>query len=56
MDKKKTKKLPRKTKDQLEVTHRSKDDPNLTWSGRGNRPKWLREELEKGNSIDDFKV
>lgn len=56
LDKKKTKKTTRKPKDQLEVTHRSKDDPSLTWSGRGNRPKWLREELEKGKSIDDFKI
>lgn len=56
LDKKKTKKTTRKPKDQLEVTHRSKDDPSLTWSGRGNRPKWLREELEKGKNIDEFKV
>lgn len=56
LEKKKTKKTTRKPKDQLEVTHRSKDDPNLTWSGRGNRPKWLRDELQKGKNIDEFKV
>ena len=31
-------------------------DPLLTWSGRGPRPKWLREAMERGQSIESFKI
>lgn len=31
-------------------------DPLLTWSGRGPRPKWLREAMESGQSIESFKI
>lgn len=55
--KNKTKRTGGRTpKSELKVTHRSKTDPDLVWSGRGNRPKWLRDELEKGASLEDFKV
>ncbi|GFE65560.1 H-NS histone family protein [Litoreibacter roseus] len=35
---------------------RHPENPALTWSGRGPRPKWLKEALEAGKSIDDFAI
>jgi len=28
----------------------------LTWSGRGSRPKWLRDLLEKGHELEEYRV
>lgn len=50
------KKPKRKTKEELVATHRDPNDHKNTWSGRGQRPKWLREELEKGAKLDDFLI
>jgi DNA-binding protein H-NS len=33
----------------VEPKYRSQKDPTLTWTGRGVRPRWLREEMEDGN-------
>lgn len=38
------------------VKYRHPDDPRKTWAGTGARPKWLKEELEKGHKLDDFRV
>lgn len=38
------------------VKYRHPEDPGKTWSGMGARPKWLRDELEKGHKINEFKV
>lgn len=35
------------------VKYRSGDD---TWTGRGSRPRWVREALEQGKSLEDFLV
>ena len=37
--------------------YRSRKDPNVTWSGRGMLPKWMREEM-KGTKLskDDFRI
>jgi DNA-binding protein H-NS len=29
---------------------------NLTWTGRGSRPRWLRDLLEAGRDIEEFRV
>ncbi len=31
-------------------------DPSLTWTGRGKRPVWLREELENGAKLESFLI
>ena len=31
-------------------------DPQQTWSGRGKRPRWLKDALAAGARLDDFKV
>ncbi|PTX57515.1 DNA-binding protein H-NS [Litoreibacter ponti] len=48
--KSKPKSVPRKP------THRHPDDASKTWSGRGARPKWLKEELASGKQLSDFAV
>lgn len=46
----------RKPRKQGEVKYRHPQDPSKTWKGFGKRPLWLAEELEKGRSLDDFRV
>ena len=37
--------------------YRSKIDPNVTWSGQGMLPKWMREEMNGTNlSKEDFRI
>lgn len=35
---------------------RNPDNQSQTWSGRGKRPRWLQERLERGAELDDFRV
>ncbi|RNF34602.1 H-NS histone family protein [Paracoccus methylarcula] len=32
------------------------DDPTLTWTGRGRKPRWVLEALEQGKSLDDLLI
>lgn len=32
------------------------EDPSLTWSGRGRRPRWINEYLDSGKSLEDLAV
>ena len=32
------------------------DEPGLTWSGRGRRPRWVNEALESGKTLEDLKI
>jgi DNA-binding protein H-NS len=32
------------------------ENPAQTWVGRGRRPKWLKDQLAAGRSLDDFAV
>lgn len=36
--------------------YRHPEDPNMTWTGRGRKPKWIVEALEKGKSLDAFEI
>jgi DNA-binding protein H-NS len=38
------------------VSYRDPANAGNTWGGRGPRPKWLRDALDAGKSLDDFKV
>ncbi len=40
----------------LPVKYRHPEHPELTWKGRGQMPKWLREELAKGRRLEEFQV
>lgn len=39
-----------------EFLYKDKDPNNKPWTGRGKRPRWLIEKLEKGAKLDQFKV
>lgn len=39
----------------LTPPYRHPENPELTWSGRGARPKWLRSLLLKGHALDEFR-
>lgn len=34
--------------------YRNPDDPSQTWSGRGKRPAWFKEAIEKGMKPEDM--
>lgn len=36
--------------------YQNPDDATQTWSGRGRQPKWLREALSGGKSLDDLLI
>lgn len=33
--------------------YRDPENPQLTWSGRGRRPEWVKERLDSGMTLDD---
>ena len=32
------------------------DDPTMTWTGRGRKPRWVQENLESGKSMEDLVI
>ena len=38
------------------VKYRDPENPKHQWTGRGMQPKWLRELIEQGRSLDEFSV
>ncbi len=36
--------------------YRSKDDPALTWSGRGRPPRWIKQAQDKGVDIETMRI
>ena len=40
----------------LAVKYRNPDNHRHQWTGRGMQPKWLRELIEQGRSLDEFRV
>lgn len=38
------------------IKFRNPNNPKQTWSGRGQRPRWLREALDQGASLHDFSI
>ena len=32
------------------------ENPELTWTGRGRKPRWLAEALDQGKSLEDMKI
>jgi DNA-binding protein H-NS len=41
---------------EVPATARYADGPDRTWTGKGRRPSWLLEALERGAELDDFLV
>ena len=36
--------------------YRHPENPEVTWTGRGRQPAWIKEGLESGKSLDDFLI
>ncbi|QYX58705.1 H-NS histone family protein [Roseovarius sp. SCSIO 43702] len=36
--------------------YRHPENPELTWTGRGRQPRWIKEHLESGGNVDDFLI
>ena len=36
--------------------YRHPDNPSLTWAGRGRQPRWVKEMLESGTSLDELRI
>lgn len=36
--------------------YRNPDDPTQTWTGRGNRPIWVRDHLDAGGSLEEIAI
>src|SRR5918999_5181099 len=50
-----TKKPKSKNADQVSLPkYINSDNPDQTWSGRGQKPKWLKEALAKGKTLEEF--
>lgn len=52
----KAKAAPRKVKTPVKPKYRHPGNPDVTWSGRGRQPAWVREALESGKSLEDLSV
>jgi DNA-binding protein H-NS len=47
---------PRRRYPPVTQKFRNPDNPDQTWSGRGKKPVWLREQLAAGRRMDEFKI
>lgn len=36
--------------------YRHPENPSVTWSGRGRKPGWIKDGLEKGKKLEDFAI
>lgn len=36
--------------------YRHPENPEVTWSGRGRRPDWIKDAVEKGRSLEEFAI
>lgn len=47
---------PKKSKAKNPPKYAHPENPELTWSGRGRQPGWIKEGLEQGKSLKDFAI
>ncbi|MCO6384923.1 H-NS family nucleoid-associated regulatory protein [Oceanicola sp. 502str15] len=47
---------PRRTRARSKPKYRHPENSAVTWSGRGRQPRWIKEALEAGKSLDDFLI
>lgn len=46
----------RKAKSPVKPKYRHPGNPDMTWSGRGRQPVWVREALASGKTLDDLAI
>lgn len=47
---------PQAGKSKHDPRYRDPENPFHTWSGYGPRPKWLKHYLDKGHTLDEFRI
>lgn len=47
---------PVRTRAKVAPKYRHPTDPTLTWSGRGQMPRWLRELVDQGHDKEEFRI
>lgn len=48
--------LAKKSTGKVAVQYRNPDDASQEWTGRGRQPKWVKEALESGKTMDNFRI
>ena len=48
--------MTRKKRKPVRQKYRHPEDPKITWSGRGHKPKWVVAALNEGKTLDDLKI
>lgn|SRR5690554_2184922 len=48
--------IARKKRKPAAAKYRHPENPQVTWSGRGRRPRWVNEALEQGRTLSDMAV
>ncbi|WP_102107734.1 H-NS family nucleoid-associated regulatory protein [Oceaniglobus roseus] len=46
----------RKTQQKNPPKYRNPENPTQTWTGRGRQPAWIKEALERNQSLDMFEI
>jgi DNA-binding protein H-NS len=46
----------KKPRRKVKPKYRSPEDPNITWTGRGNKPLWVKAALEGGMEMEDLLI
>ena len=49
-------KKSQKSRSEVAPKYAHPDNPTLTWSGRGRKPKWLAEAMDQGKPLEEFQV
>ncbi|PWG15653.1 H-NS histone family protein [Salibaculum griseiflavum] len=45
---------PKKSKKPVPAKYQHPENSAITWSGRGMKPKWVKEHVDKGGQLDDL--
>jgi len=48
--------VPAKGKSVNPPKYRHPENPDLTWSGRGRKPRWITEAIDRGIDIETFRI
>ncbi|MCV6598311.1 MAG: H-NS histone family protein [Mangrovicoccus sp.] len=51
-----TESLKRSKRSARPARYRHPENPDLTWSGRGRHPAWVKDAIENGANLEDFEI
>ena len=47
---------PKAKRGKAAAKYRDAEQPDNTWSGRGKHPRWLKDKLEQGHTLEEFLI